>query len=87
MYLIADQCWIESLGGNLIPVIAIGGGLFVAVVAIVTGGVTEICKSRAREMTKREMAAYVAEGTVDPDKAIEMLNAGEKASKNKKSCC
>ena len=72
---------------DLIPFVAITGGLTVAIVAIVVGGITGILKSRGREMTKREIAAYVAEGTIDPDKAIAMLNAGESASDIKKSCC
>ena len=62
--------------GNLIPVIAIGGGLFVGIVGIVFTTIAGIMKTRAREETKREIAAYVAEGTIDPDKAIAMLNAG-----------
>ena len=32
--------------------------------------------TRAREKTKREMAAYVAEGSVDPEHAIKILTAG-----------
>ena len=62
--------------GNLIPVIAIGGGLLVAIIAIIFSTIAGILKTRAREETKREIAAYVAEGTIDPDKAIAMLNAG-----------
>ncbi len=33
-------------------------------------------KARAKEASRRELAAYVAEGTIDPDKAVAMLNAG-----------
>jgi hypothetical protein len=45
----------------------------VAIVATMTAGVL---KTRARELTKRELAAYVAEGSLDPDKAVAMINAG-----------
>jgi hypothetical protein len=45
----------------------------IAIVATMTAGVL---KTRARELTKRELAAYVAEGSLDPDKAVAMINAG-----------
>jgi hypothetical protein len=51
-------------------------GCFVGVVAIVTTMTAGVLKTRAREMTKRELAAYVAEGSLDPDKAVAMINAG-----------
>ena len=35
-------------------------------------------KKRAKETTKRELAAYVAEGSLDADKAVMMLNSGLK---------
>ena len=57
-------------------VLFISGGI-VGVVAIVAGTVVSIASRRSREQTKREIAAYVAEGTIDPDKAVAMLKAGE----------
>ncbi len=62
--------------GTIIPVLAIALGCGVGVVGIVGGTLGGIMKTRAKEMTKRELAAYVAEGTLDPDKAVMMLNAG-----------
>ena len=62
---------------NVIPIVAIGGGLTVAIVAIVFGCIQGMVVGRAREQTKRELAAYVAEGTLDADKAIELANAGK----------
>ncbi len=55
------------------PIFIIGGTI--AIVAIVCGSATKIVVSRSREKTRREIAAYVAEGTIDADKAIEMLRA------------
>ena len=61
-------------------VIFIVGGI-IAIVGIVFGSVagvmSSVVKTREREQSRRELAAYVAEGTLDPDKAIEMLKAGE----------
>ena len=51
--------------------------MIIAIIAIVFGAATKIIVGRSREQTKREIAAYVAEGSIDPDKAVAMLNAGE----------
>ena len=55
-------------------IFTVGGAI--AIVAIVAGSVTSITVNRSREKTKREIAAYVAEGSLDPDKAVQMLKAG-----------
>ncbi len=62
--------------GNFIPFLAITLGSGIGIVAILGGTIGSILKTRSKEMTKRELAAYVAEGTLDPDKAVMMLNAG-----------
>lgn len=36
----------------------------------------QVLNTRAREQTKREMAAYVAEGSITPDSAERLLRAG-----------
>lgn len=64
----------EQLADGPLPVFAIGGAI--AIIAIISTTARKIAVSRALEQTRRELAAYVAEGTLDPDKAIEMLKAG-----------
>ena len=76
----------------LIPLVAIVFGCTVAVVAIVAGAVRGIATARAKELTKRELAAYVAEGTLDADKAVAMINAGRPhwetgGAGGKNACC
>ena len=61
---------------QLIPVIAIVGGLIVAGLWIIIGTIHAMVVGTARERTKRELAAYVAEGNIDPDKAVAMIKAG-----------
>ena len=61
---------------NVIVLLAIALTCFVAVVSIVCYTVGSVMKARAKEASRRELAAYVAEGTIDPDKAVAMLNAG-----------
>lgn len=69
----------SSIPNEAIPIIAIGGGLVVAVVAIITGTIKSIATTRSREQTKREVAAYVAEGTIRPEDAERIINAGRKS--------
>ncbi len=61
---------------NVIVLFAIAIFCFVAVVSVVSYTVGSVLKARAKETSRRELAAYVAEGTIDPDKAVAMLNAG-----------
>lgn len=57
-------------------VFGVGGGI--AVVAIVFGTITKAYRTRQFEATKRELAAYVAEGSMTPEDAQRILNAGPK---------
>ena len=61
---------------NLLAIVAISMGCLTGMVAIVGWLVGGVMRARAREATKRELAAYVAEGTLDPDTAVAMINAG-----------
>ncbi len=76
MLILADA--IEQILDSPAPVIALG--TMIAVVAILSGCTKSIVRSQGREKTRREIAAYVAEGSIDADKAIEMLKAGEKGA-------
>jgi hypothetical protein len=73
----------------ILPVFAIGVGSIIAVVAIVSGAVTRVVVSRGRERTRRELAAYIAEGTLDPDKAVALMNANQGAGTDRRrgGCC
>jgi hypothetical protein len=59
---------------STIQTIAIVIGL-IATVSVLSGVIGKVLMTRAREQTRREIAAYVAEGTIDPDKGIEMMRA------------
>ena len=67
---------------ELIPLVAIAGGLLVGAIAIIFGAFKAMVVGAAKEKTKQELAAYVAAGTLDADKAIALINAG----KNSDSC-
>ncbi len=67
-------------GGMLIPLLAITLGCATGMIAIIATVITRTTTSRHREQTRREIAAYVAEGTISPDDAVAMLNAGNSRS-------
>ncbi len=61
---------------NFLAIVAISMGCLTGMVAIVGCLIGGVMRTRAREATKRELAAYVAEGTLDPDQAVALINAG-----------
>lgn len=69
---------LASIDAEMIPIVAIVGGLTVAVIAIVGKAIGGIHRTRQREMSRREIAAYVAEGSMTPEEGRELLEAGAK---------
>ncbi len=67
---------LASDASDLGMVVLFGGGFVVAIVAIVTEAVRKTLQTKAREESRREIAAYVAEGTISPDDAAKLLAAG-----------
>jgi hypothetical protein len=51
------------------------GGL-IAIVAIVCGTVTSMLKVVSRERSRREIAAYIAEGSLTPEQGERLMKAG-----------
>lgn len=66
---------IRSLGDNLVPVLAITltalVGMIVAPLAILRSMVV----GKAREQTKREIAAYIAEGSISAEEGERLIRA------------
>lgn len=58
----------------------LGVALVIAVVGLVMGMIRSVVKTTTRERTKREIAAYVAEGSITPDQAERIIAAGESPS-------
>jgi hypothetical protein len=70
-----DQNPLVSIVQNedlFVPLIMAG----VAVVWIVMGTVTGMVKAVARERTRREIAAYIAEGSMTPEHGERLMKAG-----------
>ncbi len=48
----------------------------IAVVAILGGYITRIVTTSARERSRREIAAYIAEGSMSPEQGERLMRAG-----------
>ncbi|MBL8757878.1 MAG: hypothetical protein JNK35_05555 [Phycisphaerae bacterium] len=63
---------------EVVAVLAISGGLAVAIVAIIAGTMKANRREREREQSRREIAAYVAEGSMSAADAERLIAAGRK---------
>lgn len=71
-----EQAVQQMSSGQLIAVISIAGGLLVGGIAVALGILYATVRKREVERTKREVAAYVAEGTISAQDAKVLLEAG-----------
>ena len=67
---------LAEITGDVIAVIAIVGGMAVVLTGIIASTLDSVLRSRHREETRREIAAYVAEGSISAIDAAALLNAG-----------
>tara|TARA_R110002072_G_scaffold42064_10_gene117928 strand:- start:68338 stop:68580 length:243 start_codon:yes stop_codon:yes gene_type:complete len=61
--------------GLLIPIIAVGGGLLVAIVAISFEAIRRMLLAEEQEKSRREIAAYIAEGSMTPEEGVQLMKA------------
>ncbi len=62
----------------LIPIVAIVGGILMSIIKTVSRESTKKHAVREREQSRREIAAYVAEGSMTPEEGERLLNAGDR---------
>jgi len=67
---------------DIIPIVAIVGGISVALVSIICGTIRRSAESKAREESRREIAAYVAEGSITADDAFKLLTTNPPKQKS-----
>lgn len=68
------------LGGvddEVIAFLAVGGGILIAIIAIVFTNIRQVLMTRARERTRSEIAAYVAEGSMTAEDGSRLLGADQ----------
>jgi hypothetical protein len=76
----------EAMMGLMIPVIAITGGLFLGFISIICKTIRRTAEVKHKEESRREIAAYVAEGSMSPDDAYKLLSAGNPEKGKSGSC-
>jgi hypothetical protein len=74
---------LQSLGDNLVYVII--GVCFVIGMAL--RAVTTIVTGQSREKSRREIAAYVAEGSITPEHAERLIKAEVRSARIGQGCC
>ena len=75
MTMLAD-IFSQPISDDFKGTVAIVGAFTVAILAILSAFIRGIVRTRSREQTKRELAAYVAEGSMKPEDAERIINAG-----------
>jgi hypothetical protein len=73
-----------DIDGSVIAMVAIVGGLGIAVISIISSTIKSTYVGRAREESRREIAAYIAEGSMSPEEGERLMKAGPKDSSG---CC
>jgi len=61
----------------LMPIIVFGTGLIIATIAIVFGTIRKVVVSSNVEKSRRDIAAYIAEGSMTSEEGERLLNAGK----------
>jgi len=70
-----NESLIQQLLDKDVFIFVVGGT--VGIVAIIFGSVSSMVRSTAREKTRREIAAYIAEGSMSPEQGERLMKAGE----------
>lgn len=55
--------------------------LVIVVVSVVVAAIKDIVRTKAREATRREIAAYIAEGTMTPEQGERLMMAENKSDR------
>jgi hypothetical protein len=71
---------------EVIPVLAIGGAFVVAIIGMVGGFIKQVLVARAKEQSRREIAAYIAEGSMSADEGAKLMDAGMRRWERPRGC-
>lgn len=63
--------------GVMIPIVAIVFGSVIWIISIVVDGVKDAKATKQREESRREIAAYIAEGSMTAEQGERLMSAGE----------
>jgi hypothetical protein len=69
-----------------VVVIGVSGGILIAIIATISSSIQKTRQTRYREESRREIAAYVAEGSISPDDGAKLLSAGKSIGERITGC-
>ncbi len=69
--------WAENIGW----IVMVAGGTAIALIAIITDAWRKASETKAKEESRREIAAYVAEGSMTAEDAAQILGVKLKGKK------
>lgn len=75
------------INGDTIALLAVSGAFLLPIIALVFGSIRRIVVGCARERSRREIAAYIAEGSMTPEEGERLLAAGERKRIWRDGCC
>ena len=70
----------------MIPIIAICGAFAVAIVSLIVKSAASVARSKHVEQSRREIAAYIAEGSMTPEEGERLIKAGPQKTRGCRSC-
>ncbi len=70
------------LAEEMLVAIAMGGAILITIVAFVLMTISKLVKNSQRERTRREIAAYVAEGSIQPEEGERLMRAAANEPKD-----
>ena len=70
---LAERVWEPDLPATLAMALIFGGGGIIAVIAIIMGAIRSTNTRKEFERSRREIAAYIAEGSMSPDDGERLL--------------
>lgn len=73
-----EQLCLARIDEELVAIIAVGGGLSVAALWILASTISGVVRSRHLEESRREISAYVAEGSISAEEGERLLKARPK---------
>lgn len=65
--------------GEVIGIITVLGMFVIGLVMVATKATRDLTRTKEREQSRREIAAYVAEGSITAEEGERLMNAGEKS--------
>ena len=74
------EAFFESIAAEpkvLVEAAAVIGMCVIGLAAVLFGIQARVKNTRERERSRRELAAYIAEGTMTPDDAVRLLNTAQ----------